>query len=79
MEQIIQDGEDFLIPPISYAVSGTQASYVVSRRQGTFFCPTPQVGPKHVRTAKFALAADEFIDLRECFVKHFHLHWCSAR
>jgi len=33
MESILSGGQDFLLPGLSYDLSGDQASYVVSRRQ----------------------------------------------
>ena len=53
MESILSGGEDFLLPGLSYDLSGDQASYVVSRRQSQINSQVPTAGPDAVRQVSF--------------------------
>ena len=69
MESILSGGEDFLLPGLSYDLSGDQASYVVSRRQSQINSQVPTAGPDAVRQVSFNIADPSgFLDLASlCF------------
>jgi len=56
MESILSGGQDFLLPGLSYDLSGDQASYVVSRRQSQINSNVPTAGPNDVRQVTFNIA-----------------------
>ena len=56
MESILSGGQDFLLPGLSYDLSGDQASYVVSRRQSQINSSVPTAGPNDVRQVTFNIA-----------------------
>ena len=64
MESILSGGQDFLLPGLSYDLSGDQASYVVSRRQSQINSNVPTAGPNDVRQVTFNIADPSgFLDL----------------
>jgi len=69
MESILSGGQDFLLPGLSYDLSGDQASYVVSRRQSQINSNVPTAGPNDVRQVTFNIADPSgFLDLSSlCF------------
>ena len=69
MESILSGGQDFLLPGLSYDLSGDQASYVVSRRQSQINSNAPTAGPNDVRQVTFNIADPSgFLDLSSlCF------------
>ena len=69
MESILSGGQDFLLPGLSYDLSGDQASYVVSRRQSQINSNVPTAGPNDVRQVTFKIADPSgFLDLSSlCF------------
>ena len=69
MESILSGGQDFLLPGLSYDLSGDQASYVVSRRQSQINSSVPTAGPNDVRQVTFNIADPSgFLDLSSlCF------------
>ena len=56
MESILSGSQDFLLPGLSYDLSGDQASYVVSRRQSQINSNVPTAGPNDVRQVTFTIA-----------------------
>jgi len=69
MESILSGGQDFLLPGLSYDLSGDQASYVVSRRNSLISSNVPTAGPNDVRQVTFNIADPSgFLDLSSlCF------------
>ena len=69
MESILSGGQDFLLPGLSYDLSGDQASYVVSRRNSVVSSNVPTAGPNDVRQVTFNIADPSgFLDLSSlCF------------
>jgi hypothetical protein len=69
MESILSGGQDFLLPGLSYDLSGDQASYCVGRRQSQINSNVPTAGPNDVRQVTFNIADPSgFLDLSSlCF------------
>ena len=67
MESILSGGQDFLLPGLSYDLSGAQASYVISRRQSQINSNVPTAGPNDVRQVTFNVADhQDFRIFRHC-------------
>jgi hypothetical protein len=69
MQSILSGGADFLLPGLSYDLSGDQASYCVGRRQSQINSNVPTAGPNDVRQVTFNIADPSgFLDLSSlCF------------
>ena len=69
MESILSGGADFLLPGLSYDLSGDKASYCVGRRQSQINSNVPTAGPNDVRQVTFNIADPSgFLDLSSlCF------------
>ena len=73
LESIIATGSDVLAGPLDFQLGQDQASYIVSREQQTFFSSQNLVNPTSVRTLKFQLGGNGFLDL-STLVFAFTLH-----
>ena len=63
LESIIATGNDVLAGPLDFQIGNDQASYIVSREQQTFFANQNIVNPQSVRTLKFQIGGNGFLDL----------------
>ena len=63
LESIIATGSDVLAGPLDFQLGQDQASYIVSREQQTFFSSQNLVNPTSVRTLKFQIGGNGFLDL----------------
>ena len=66
LESIIATGSDILAGPVDFAIGQDQASYIVSRENQTFFSSQNLVNPTSVKTLKFQLGSNGFLDLSTC-------------
>ena len=73
LESIIATGSDVLAGPLDFQIGNDQASYIVSRESQTFFANQNVVTPTSVRTLKFQLGGNGFLDL-STLVFAFTLH-----
>ena len=63
LESIIATGSDVLAGPLDFQIGNDQASYIASRESQTFFANQNVVTPTSVRTLKFQLGGNGFLDL----------------
>ena len=63
LESIIATGSDVLAGPLDFQIGNDQASYITSREQQTFFANQNLVNPQSVRTLKFQIGGNGFLDL----------------
>ena len=73
LESIIATGSDVLAGPLDFQVGQDQASYIVNREQQSFFSSQNIVNPTSVRTLKFQIGSNGFLDL-STLVFAFDLH-----
>ena len=63
LESIIATGEDVLAGPLDFDIGSDQASYIVSREQQTFYSSQNILNPTSVKTLKYSLGGNGFLDL----------------
>ena len=73
LESIIATGSDILATPLDFQLGNDQASYIVSREQQTFFSSQNLVNPTSVKTLKYQIGGNGFLDLSS-LVLAFTLH-----
>ena len=66
LESIIATGSDVLAGPLDFQIGQDQASYIVSRSSDSFFSSQNIVNPVSVKTLKFQLGGNGFLDLSTC-------------
>ena len=68
LESIIATGNDVLAGPLDFQIGQDQASYIVAREQQSFFSSQNLVNPNSVKTLKYQLGGNGFLDLSTlCF------------
>ena len=66
LESIIATGNDVLAGPLNFEIGQDQASYIVNRENQSFWSSQNIVNPTSVKTLKFQLGSNGFLDLSTC-------------